>query len=151
MHTRRHMICTFALCCALAIGGAGARAQSPLSAKDQVIATELAFARTMADRDLAKFSSFVAREAVFLSGKEPLTGKSRITDAWSRFFVGSKAPFSWEADRVEVLKSGTLALSSGPVRDPSGKLIGRFTSIWRREAPDTWRIVFDEGNEVCTP
>jgi hypothetical protein len=50
---------------------------------------------------------------------------------------------------VEVLDSGDLALSSGPVRDASGKLIATFTSIWRREAPATWRIVFDKGNPVC--
>lgn len=58
-------------------------------------------------------------------------------------------PFSWEPDVVEVLESGTLALSSGPVLDPAGKLIGRFNSIWRREAPGVWRIVFDRGSEVC--
>jgi hypothetical protein len=50
---------------------------------------------------------------------------------------------------VEVLGSGTLALSTGPVRDPSGKLIGTFTSIWRQDAPGVWRIVFDKGNPVC--
>jgi hypothetical protein len=35
------------------------------------------------------------------------------------------------------------------VRDSKGKLIGRFTSIWRLEAPGVWRIIFDKGNEVC--
>ncbi|HPA52918.1 MAG TPA: DUF4440 domain-containing protein, partial [Thermoanaerobaculia bacterium] len=59
------------------------------------------------------------------------------------------APFSWEPALVEVLDSGTLALSTGPVRDPAGKETGTFTSIWRREGPGTWRIVFDKGNPVC--
>jgi hypothetical protein len=31
----------------------------------------------------------------------------------------------------------------------SGKLISRFTSIWRQEAPGRWRIVFDNGEPVC--
>jgi hypothetical protein len=48
-----------------------------------------------------------------------------------------------------VLASGTLAISSGPVRDPSGKLVATFTSIWRQEAPGVWRIIFDKGNDVC--
>ena len=48
-----------------------------------------------------------------------------------------------------MLDSGNLALSSGPVRDPNGKLFATFTSIWRQEAPGTWRIIFDKGNEVC--
>jgi ketosteroid isomerase-like protein len=59
------------------------------------------------------------------------------------------APFSWEPAEVEVLASGALALSSGPVRDPHGKLIGRFMSIWRLEAPGQWRVVFDKGSPVC--
>ena len=50
---------------------------------------------------------------------------------------------------MEVLDSGTLALSSGPVHDPQGKLAATFTSIWRLEAPGIWRIIFDKGNEVC--
>jgi len=45
-----------------------------------------------------------------------------------------------------VLESGNLALSTGPVRDPSGKVTGSFTSIWRQEKPGVWRIVFDKGN-----
>jgi ketosteroid isomerase-like protein len=50
---------------------------------------------------------------------------------------------------VEVLASGQLALSTGPVRDSKGKVIGTFTSIWRLEAPGKWRIVFDKGSPVC--
>ena len=30
-----------------------------------------------------------------------------------------------------------------------GKPVATFTSIWRLEAPGTWRIVFDKGNDVC--
>ena len=58
------------------------------------------------------------------------------------------APFSWKPERVEVLDSGKLALSTGPVYDPDGKRIGSITSIWRREAPGTWRIVFDKGDSA---
>jgi ketosteroid isomerase-like protein len=128
-----------------------APAQARASAKEQVLATERAFAKSMADRDQTKFSNFLSAEAVFFSGTTARRGKSRIIDAWSKFFTGPRAPFSWEPASVEVLDSGKLALSSGPVRDPAGKLIGTFTSIWRLEAAHTWRIVFDKGNEVCAP
>lgn len=119
--------------------------------KREVTETERAFAKTMADRDHAAFAVFVAEEAVFFSGpgSAPLRGKAEVTRRWARFYEKPQAPFSWEPDQVEVLDSGRLALSSGPVRDPQGKLIARFTSIWRREAPGTWRIVFDKGSEVC--
>jgi hypothetical protein len=49
---------------------------------------------------------------------------------------------------VEVLASGDLALSTGPVV-VKGKVVGRFNSIWRLEAPNTWHIVFDKGESVC--
>ena len=126
------------------------RAQGPTTVREQVMATERAFARTMADRDASKFSRFVSAEAVFFSADHPLHGKSAINAAWAKYFKEPSAPFSWEPSQVEVLDSGTLALSSGPVKDGSGKLIGTFTSIWRLEAPNTWRIVFDKGNDVCT-
>jgi hypothetical protein len=28
-------------------------------------------------------------------------------------------------------------------------LIARFNSIWRLEAPGTWRVVFDGGTDAC--
>jgi ketosteroid isomerase-like protein len=119
------------------------------SARDQVMATERAFAQTMAARDHAAFTRFLSADAVFFSGPTPLRGKQAVADYWARFYTGAAAPFSWEPKDVEVLDSGELALSSGPVHDASGKQIATFTSIWRREAPATWRIVFDKGNPVC--
>lgn len=117
--------------------------------KAQVADVERAFAKTMADRDLAAFSVFISEEAVFFSGPEPRRGKQQVTEFWKRFYEGKEAPFSWEPESVEVLESGTLALSSGPVRDPAGKQIATFTSIWRQEQPGVWRIIFDKGNDVC--
>lgn len=114
-------------------------------ARAQVEATERAFAGTMADRDFAAFRSYLADEAVFFSGPEPLHGAGPVAEYWQRFFEGPEAPFSWEPDQVAVLGSGTLALSTGPVRDPQGRLVSRFSSIWRQESPGVWRIVFDRG------
>lgn len=115
----------------------------------EVEATERAFAKTMADRDAARFASFLSEEAIFFSGEEPLRGKRQVAERWARFFQGPTAPFSWEPDRVEVLDSGALALSTGPVRNARGELVARFSSIWRQESPGVWRIVFDRGSPVC--
>jgi hypothetical protein len=49
-----------------------------------------------------------------------------------------------------VLDSGTLALSTGPVRNPKGEPFARSNSIWRREAGG-WRIVFDKGQPLPAP
>jgi ketosteroid isomerase-like protein len=126
-------------------------AQEPdlLQLRQQVEETERAFAATMADRDHDAFTSFLSDEAVFFSGKTPLRGKQQVADAWKPYFEDPDAPFSWEPQGVEVLDSGTLALSTGPVRDLDGKLVATFTSIWRLEASGNWRIIFDKGNTAC--
>ncbi len=115
----------------------------------QVRAAETAFAATMAGRDLAAFGSFVADEALFFGRRGVLRGRTAVVDGWKPFFDGPKAPFSWAPESVEVLDSGTLAMSSGPVYDPDGKVTGTFSSIWRREADGRWRVLFDKGCPAC--
>ena len=119
---------------------------APDSPQQQVFAAERAFAQSMADRNLSAFASHVSDEAIFFNGASVLHGKKEVLATWSRFFKGKTAPFSWEPDRVEVLQSGTLALSTGLVRDPNGKIIGRFNSIWRKNAQGMWQVVFDKGS-----
>ena len=116
------------------------------SAQQEVFAAERAFAKTMADRDLEAFGRHLSDEAIFFGSKDVHRGRSEVIAAWSAFFEGEQAPFSWEPDRVEVLSSGDLALSTGLVRDPAGKVVARFNSVWRREAPGSWRVVFDKGS-----
>ena len=115
----------------------------------QVADTERGFAKSMADRDFAAFQRFLADETIFFDGRTPLRGRQAVADHWKRFYEKREAPFSWEPETVQVLDSGTLAISLGPVRDPSGKHFANFQSIWRLEAPGVWRIVFDRGERVC--
>jgi len=124
-------------------------AQSNADLKDQVRASERAFAKTMADRDFRGFQSFLSPETVFFSANGVLRGPQQVADAWKRFYDAPKAPFSWEPEQVEVLDSGTLALTSGPVWDPDHKRIGTFNSVWRRDSDGKWKIVFDKGCPPC--
>jgi uncharacterized protein (TIGR02246 family) len=118
--------------------------------KKQVADTERAFAATMKARDHAAFTGFLAEEAVFFSGPgSVLRGREAVANAWRKFYDGPQAPFSWEPEEVEVVDSGTLAYSGGPVYDAAGKRIGRYNSIWRLEAPGRWRIIFDRGEQPC--
>jgi ketosteroid isomerase-like protein len=104
----------------------------------------------MAKRDLNAFSTFVSAEAVFF-GRGALRGRDAIVEAWKGFYAEKQAPFSWRPETVEVLDSGDLALSSGPVFDPAGKQVAVFNSIWRKEADGRWRVVFDKGSDYCPP
>lgn len=115
-------------------------------AADDVRAREIAFAQTMADRDFEAFFEFISPEAIFFNGPEPLRGHDAIGSIWGRFFEGGVAPFSWTPDTVQVLDSGNLALSSGPVTAADGSPAGRFNSVWRKDPDGIWRVVFDKGS-----
>lgn len=134
------------LACAMATAAPAPATNEELAA--QVRAAEIAFAKSMADRDHAAFVSHVADEAVFF-GRGVLRGKAAVAAGWKPLFEGAAPPFSWEPEKVQVLDSGTLGLSSGPVWDPSGKRTGTYNSIWRREADGTWKIIFDNGCPPC--
>src|SRR5580765_443980 len=84
----------------------------------RVADVERAFAATMAKRDAAGFASHVSQEAIFMGSSDTprvLRGRQAIVEAWKQYFDDPAPPFSWEPDIVEMLDSGTLALTSGPV------------------------------------
>lgn len=134
---------------AVLTGCAAAPQRSNAELEKQVADAERAFARTMADRDYAAFANFLSDETIFFSGPTPLRGKQAVLENWKRFYEKPESPFSWAPEQVQVLDSGTLAISSGPVRDPQGKHFANFSSIWRLEAPGVWRVIFDNGSVVC--
>jgi ketosteroid isomerase-like protein len=149
-----------ALSAVLLAGGCATTSLQPLAApapaaldvaslQREVEAAERAFAQTMAARDLAAFASFVAEDAIFIEEPVPLRGRAQVVEGWKVLYARPEAPFSWAPERVEVLASGQLALTNGPVHDPRGALIGTFTSIWRRDPDGAWRIIFDRGDAVC--
>ena len=115
---------------------------------DQVRATEIAFAKTLADRDVKTFRQMIAPDVIWLADV-PLRGPDAVLTRWQKYFDGPKAPFSWAPELVEVQEGGKLALSTGPVFDPAGKRVGTYTSIWRRESSGEWKIIFDRGCPAC--
>ncbi len=123
-------------------------AESRAELTEQVRATEIAFAKTLADRDIVKFSAMIAPDVIWL-GDKPLRGPAAVVESWKHYFEGPNPPFSWAPELVEVQDGGKLALSTGPVLDPTGKRVGTFTSIWRREPSGQWKIIFDRGCPVC--
>jgi ketosteroid isomerase-like protein len=124
---------------------ATASAETNAELEAQVRARETAFAKTMADRDHAAFQTFLADETVFFGRQGPIRGKQAVATAWKPLYEAKAAPFSWAPETVQVLDSGTLGITFGPVKDPEGKSVGVFNSIWRREKDGQWRIVFDKG------
>jgi ketosteroid isomerase-like protein len=138
-----------ALALTLLLTTAGRAQTAPAALVRQVFAAESSFAASMAKRDTAAFAALVAPDAIFFGEKAVLRGKQAVVDGWRPLFAGPAAPFAWRPETVEVLASGALAHSSGPVHDAKGKQIGTFNSIWRREPDGRWLVVFDKGCPVC--
>lgn len=147
---RLRSLSLLAACLMLAAAAGNAR-DSNQDLRKQVMDAERAFAATMKARDFEAFTRFVADEAIFFSPQGKLRGKLAIAKGWRPYYDKPQAPFSWEPEEVEVLESGTLAYSGGPIYDPSGRKIGRFNSIWRLEAPGQWKVVFDRGSDFVPP
>jgi len=122
--------------------------ESPADLTEQVRATEIAFAKTLADRDVKAFTRMIAPDAIWLADA-PLRGPAEVLTRWQKYFDAAQPPFSWAPELVEVQEGGKLALSTGPVLDPAGKRIGTYTSIWRREVSGEWRLIFDRGCPSC--
>jgi ketosteroid isomerase-like protein len=142
-----NMLCA----CVLALLGFGsAHADTHEQLTQQVRDAENGFAATMAKRDYEAFASFIAEDAVFFgSQNKSYRGKKAVVDSWKGLYEKPDAPFSWRSESVEVIESGKLAHSSGPVFSPKGERMGTFNSIWRRESDGSWKVVFDKGCDAC--
>jgi len=117
----------------------------------QVACTELAFSRSVEERDMDAFTGFLDPDARFTGGGV-LRGPAEIRRGWSTFFDAKGPVIRWAPDSIEVLQSADLALSQGPYEiittgeDGTAKLrAGRFSSVWRRGDDGRWRVIFDGG------
>jgi len=132
-----------------------ARAADEPSSADSLRATEIAFAKSVADGDSARFATFIADDAVFLS--EPtLRGKTAIVQGWSIFFGEGAPKIEWAPNDAEVNDSGDLGITRGPytvtvtAKDGTTRVSkGTFMSIWRRQPDGSWKIIFDGGSPGC--
>ena len=136
--------------CLLALGlVTAARVETHVQLTQQVRDAENAFAATMAARDHKAFATFIADDAIFFGGDTPARGKAAVVESWKGLYEKPTAPFSWRSETVEVLDSGKLAHSSGPVFNAKGERVATFNSIWRGERNGSWKVVFDKGCQAC--
>lgn len=118
-------------------------------ASAQVRQAELDFAKAFKDRDEPRFISMLGEGATFLGPQRTLHGKTEVMSVWSNLIRDNQ--FSWEPERVEVNQAGNVGLSTGPVRDASGTVIGQFSSVWQRQPDASWKVIFDGPGCFCPP
>jgi ketosteroid isomerase-like protein len=124
---------------------------------DEVRCREIGFSKSIENRDLEAFRSFLDADARFVSDR-PLRGIEEIASSWSIFIPADAPRIKWRPQFVEVLEDGSLALTRGPYRyttkDEAGEELvfwGTFNSVWRKQDDGSWKVVFDAGGAAAEP
>ena len=124
---------------------------------DDVRCREIGFSKSVENRDLRAFRSFIDTDARFISD-QVRRGRSEISDGWSPFMEKDGPRIKWRPRFVEVLEDGKLAMTRGLYRisatneDGSESVaFGSFNSPWRLNDDGEWRVVFDAGDPAARP
>ena len=96
-----------------------------------------------AAKDLDKTVAFYADDAVILPPNQPaVTNKDGIRNLW-KGFLDSFIDISWKTTRVEVAKSGDMAVLTGTyqmtMKDGS-KDNGKYCEVWQKKADGKWKV-----------
>ena len=107
---------------------------------------DVAWSKAAAAKDLDKTVSFYADDAVVLPPNEPMvTTKDGIRNLW-KGFLDSITDISWKATRVEMAKSGEMAVLTGTyemtMKDGT-KERGKYCEVWEKKADGKWKCGTD--------
>jgi uncharacterized protein (TIGR02246 family) len=102
-------------------------------------------------KDAAKFVSLYADDAVvMMAGAPDIEGLAAIREGIPAMMQDPAFALSFEADRVEVARSGDLAYETGsysmtmtgPDKKPATEK-GHYVVVWRKGADGAWKVVVD--------
>jgi ketosteroid isomerase-like protein len=114
-----------------------------------------AWSKAAGTRDLDKIVSYYADDAIVLPPNEAtVTTKEGIRKMWQGL-LDSGGTISWTATRVEVAKSGDMAVTTGTyelaMKDGT-KDHGKYCEVWEKKA-GTWKAATDmfSSDQPCAP
>jgi pimeloyl-ACP methyl ester carboxylesterase/ketosteroid isomerase-like protein len=117
---------------------------------EEIRQAEIGFAKAFADRDRAKFFSYVADDAVFMARcYAAWESRREALVALLRQRAGRAVQLG--AERVEVTGDGKIGFSMGPIYDGDGNHAGYYSSIWQKQADGTWKVIVDGPGNPPAP
>jgi ketosteroid isomerase-like protein len=124
------------------------------AAVDAVRAADIAWEKAMSSRDTAAgYATFEATGSVLPPNAPIGTGPEAIRAVFAGFYALPAMTVHWQPVTVEAARSGELAYSRGNYQltfnDPKGNPVsdhGKYTTIWRKQADGTWKVVVDMFN-----
>ena len=142
-----------ALSASLAFGsGVCAQTVDRQAALDAIVATEHAFARMAAEKNVREaFLTYLAEDSLLFT-PDPVPGREA-----TRARPATPALLTWYPVYADVSLAGDLGYDTGPWElRPQGKddpnvLYGTFMSIWKKQADGSYRAVIDFGVQHDKP
>ena len=107
-----------------------------------------------AAKDLDKTVSFYSEDAIVMAPNTPAdTTKEAIRHGWKEL-LDSVSEMSWTTTRVEIAKSGDLAVLTGTYKTTmkdGTKDVGKYCEVWERKADGNWKCGTDIFNSDLPP
>lgn len=105
-----------------------------------------AWSKAAAAKDLDKTVSFYADDAIVMPPNEAaISDKTKIRNLW-KGLLDSLTDMSWKATRVEMAKSGDMAVLTGTwemtMKDGT-KDRGKYCEVWEKKADGKWKCGTD--------
>jgi uncharacterized protein (TIGR02246 family) len=128
-------------------------ADTPAADEQTIRDLDAKWEKTAGARDLDGTLSFYSRDAVVLPGNAPIViGKDAIRALWVSL-LSPDISLSWQANKVDVSRSGDLAYVIGTytlsAKDAQGKPAtdrGKFLEVYKKQGDGSWKIAVDMYN-----
>jgi uncharacterized protein (TIGR02246 family) len=145
------------LAVALAVAGACSPAPPPdTRAEDEaaIRAAETSWSQAAGAKDLDRFVSYYAPDAVVLAPNAPMASDpAAIRKLIGELMAMPGFSISWGPTKVEVARSGDIGYAIGTyamtMTGPDGKPMedkGKYTTTWKKQADGSWKAVVDMFN-----
>jgi ketosteroid isomerase-like protein len=122
-------------------------------AAQALLDADKAFARDAAARGIEGWMSWFADDARLLSKTAVLEGKPALREVYARWFAQKDFSVQWAPLHAEASADGSLGYTYGRAtvsyRDEKGELhteTSRYTTVWRRMADGSYKVIYDIGS-----
>lgn len=139
------------VCCSSETGAPAPAADTRADDAATIRANDADFAKAAQTKDLDKAVSHYMDDAVlFAPGAPAVVGRDSIRKFFEPIINGPSLQFAFSDVKVDVARSGDLAMDSGSFestgKDAQGKAVtqkGRFVLVWKKQRDGSWKIAAD--------